>query len=79
MEIILWTTRKGAHTWPGGKGIPYPGSIKPTKAINATDAIWEFFQAHPRSIPAPQPLDRMEIESDSVVDEDEKEPQVENQ
>jgi poly(3-hydroxybutyrate) depolymerase len=42
-EVELWTTPDGKHTWPGGKGIPFPGSGRPSKAINANQEIWEFF------------------------------------
>jgi polyhydroxybutyrate depolymerase len=37
------------HHWPGGKAcLPQRYLGKATDRINATDLIWDFFQAHPR-------------------------------
>lgn len=49
-EIRLWLIKEGGHTWPGGyKTAPEErynlGAL--TKDINASELMWEFFQAHP--------------------------------
>lgn len=49
LEVILWTTRRGGHTWPRGRGFPFPSIAFPSRAIDANDEMWEFFKAHPRS------------------------------
>lgn len=46
-EVVLCTVAEGGHQWPGGDALPFLG--KKTDAIIATDAIWEFFVAHPRT------------------------------
>lgn len=43
-EVTLCTIDGGGHTWPGGG--PFLGGYQTTDLI-ATDAIWEFFTAHP--------------------------------
>jgi polyhydroxybutyrate depolymerase len=42
-EVTLCTITGGGHAWPGSL-FPLPGT---TQNINATDAIWTFFAAHP--------------------------------
>lgn len=37
----------GGHSWPGGLK-PTPRSDEPSKVINATNVIWDFFKRHPR-------------------------------
>ena len=37
VSVVLYTIEGGEHFWPGGVG---------QGGINATDLIWEFFQAH---------------------------------
>jgi polyhydroxybutyrate depolymerase len=37
----------GGHSWPGGLK-SRPRSDEPSRAINATDVIWEFFKKHSR-------------------------------
>lgn len=51
MEVVWYTLRDGGHTWPGG--VPLPEAITgPTSdAIDATQAIWEFFTRHARVQP----------------------------
>ncbi len=44
-EVILYTIDEGGHTWPGGRLIPFVG--KTSMDIDATDVMWQFFQAHP--------------------------------
>lgn len=46
-DVVLCTVTGGGHQWPGGDALPFLG--KKTDAIIATDAIWEFFVAHPRT------------------------------
>lgn len=41
----LCTIDGGGHTWPGA--IPRPGLGHTSTDIDATDAMWEFFVAHP--------------------------------
>lgn len=46
-EVTLVTIVNGTHSWPGGqKG--WENGAEPTKEINATDLIWEFFKNHPK-------------------------------
>lgn len=44
-EVNLCTIAGGGHTWPGG--LPVPTLGKTSTDINATDAMIEFFAAHP--------------------------------
>jgi polyhydroxybutyrate depolymerase len=43
-EVTLCTVQGGGHTWPGGLPIPIGYT---TPFLNATDAMWDFFQKHP--------------------------------
>lgn len=47
-DVTLCTVTDGGHQWPGGDALPFLG--KKTDAIIATDAVWEFFVAHPRAM-----------------------------
>ncbi len=47
-DVILYTIEDGGHTWPGGVPIPIVG--KTSKAIDATEEMWRFFQAYERDI-----------------------------
>jgi len=51
-EVIFTTIEGHGHIWPGGKS-PLPAFIlgKATSRLNANDAIWDFFQAHPKPNP----------------------------
>lgn len=42
-EVVLWTTPDGKHTWPGGRGIPFPGGANPSRKINSNELMWEYF------------------------------------
>ena len=42
--VVLFTIDGGGHTWPGGMPIPFVG--KTTYDIDATEELWEFFQAY---------------------------------
>lgn len=44
-EVAVYTIEGGGHAWPGGKRGWLLGS-RPTQALSATDAIWEFFDRH---------------------------------
>lgn len=43
-EVVFCTITGGGHTWPGGA--PFPGGHI-SMDLSATDAMWEFFAAHP--------------------------------
>jgi len=43
-DVIRYTIEDGGHTWPGGVPIPIVG--KTSKAIDATEEMWRFFQAY---------------------------------
>jgi polyhydroxybutyrate depolymerase len=49
-EVILYRLEGGGHTWPGGAPC-LPDFIigKVCKDFDATAAIWEFFDAHPKT------------------------------
>lgn len=44
-HVTQCTIDGGGHTWPGG--IPIPVFGKTSSDLSATDAMWEFFAAHP--------------------------------
>lgn len=47
-DVTLCTVTGGGHTWPGSStSLGIPGLGKTTQSINATDAMWDFFQKHP--------------------------------
>jgi polyhydroxybutyrate depolymerase len=43
-EVILYTLANHGHSWPGSAVMPK--SIT-SQAVNATDVMWDFFNAHP--------------------------------
>lgn len=45
-DVVLCTIEGGGHQWPGGETVPLLGYN--TDDLNATDAMWDFFVAHPR-------------------------------
>ena len=47
-SVVLYSIAGGGHRWPGGVS-SQPDSIvgPPTKQLDATRVIWEFFAAHP--------------------------------
>ena len=45
--VVLYIIDGGGHTWPGSQFIPGLGLT--THQINASDTIWAFFKAHPRT------------------------------
>lgn len=46
-DVVLCTIQDGGHQWPGGEEIPFLG--KKSNDLIATDALWDFFVAHPRT------------------------------
>jgi polyhydroxybutyrate depolymerase len=46
-DVVLCTIQDGGHQWPGGEEIPFLG--KKSDNLITTDALWDFFVAHPRS------------------------------
>ena len=45
---MLYTIEGGGHTWPDGPPVgPRVGRV--TRELDATEVIWAFFAAHPRS------------------------------
>lgn len=45
-DVVLCTITEGGHQWPGGEELPFLG--KKSDNLIATDAIWDFFVAHPK-------------------------------
>jgi len=45
-DVVLCTITGGGHQWPGGETIPLLGTK--SDDLIATDALWDFFVAHPR-------------------------------
>ncbi|MEZ4806369.1 MAG: PHB depolymerase family esterase [Flavobacteriales bacterium] len=60
-EMLLYMTRDGGHSWPGGQGTGI--GDPPSTTINANDLMWDFFQQYsldcalPTDIPATRPDD----------------------
>jgi polyhydroxybutyrate depolymerase len=46
--VVLYTIHGGGHDWPGGAPLPEWLSGPPSRGIDATKVMWEFFQAHTR-------------------------------
>jgi polyhydroxybutyrate depolymerase len=46
-EVIQYLIFDQGHAWPGGKR-PRLGADTPSKTVNATDLMWEFFKKHPK-------------------------------
>jgi polyhydroxybutyrate depolymerase len=49
-RVTLCTIEGGGHTWPGGRPYRLPGLNigKTTFDIDANEAMWEFFEEHPK-------------------------------
>ncbi len=45
-DVVMCTIEGGGHQWPGGDALPFLGTK--SDDLVATDAIWDFFVAHPR-------------------------------
>jgi polyhydroxybutyrate depolymerase len=55
-EVEYYTVKDLGHVWPGGKSrLPEKFVGKPSDNLNATDVIWDFFKAHPRT-PVAKPI-----------------------
>jgi polyhydroxybutyrate depolymerase len=49
-EVVLVTVEGGGHAWPGGiQYLPIRMIGRTSKAFDASELIWEFFQAHPKA------------------------------
>jgi polyhydroxybutyrate depolymerase len=49
-EVEYYRISGLGHVWPGGKNqLPEKWVGKPSDSLNATDVIWDFFKAHPRT------------------------------
>ncbi len=47
-DVVLCTIAHGGHQWPGGENIgPLAGTL--SNDLDATEAAWAFFAAHPRA------------------------------
>jgi polyhydroxybutyrate depolymerase len=49
-RVILYMVEGGGHAWPGGPSVVIPGFGESTSEIDATQIMWEFFQAHPMGL-----------------------------
>jgi polyhydroxybutyrate depolymerase len=60
-EVEYYTVKDLGHIWPGGKNqLPEKWVGKPSDNLNATDVIWDFFKAHPRTAATKSQADRKE-------------------
>lgn len=48
-DVVFCTIDGGGHQWPGGDALPLLGTK--SDDLVATDAIWDFFAAHPLHLP----------------------------
>jgi polyhydroxybutyrate depolymerase len=46
-EVIFYSIEGGGHTWPGGEPLPEFITGSTNMDIDATQVMWDFFQAHP--------------------------------
>ncbi|MEX2246022.1 MAG: PHB depolymerase family esterase [Dehalococcoidia bacterium] len=46
-SVLLYAIIPGGHTWPGAL-IPIPTTGYTTEQINASQTMWDFFEAHPK-------------------------------
>lgn len=46
-DVIFYTIADGGHSWPGGDPLPEFIVGKTSREIDATRAMWQFFQGHP--------------------------------
>jgi polyhydroxybutyrate depolymerase len=52
-EVEYYRVSGLGHVWPGGKSrLPEKWVGKPSNSLLATDVIWDFFKAHPRTLAA---------------------------
>lgn len=51
-EVLYYRIDGLGHVWPGGQNkLPEKWVGKPSDKLNATNVIWDFFKAHPRTRP----------------------------
>ena len=51
-EVLYYRIDGLGHVWPGGQNkLPEKWVGKPDDKLNATNVIWDFFKAHPRTRP----------------------------
>jgi polyhydroxybutyrate depolymerase len=49
VEVVVYTIEGGGHTWPGGvQYLPVSLVGRTSANLDATEAIWAFFQRHHR-------------------------------
>lgn len=48
IDVQLYLVKDNGHAWPGGQAGSARGDT-PSTAMNATDVIWAFFAAHPKT------------------------------
>jgi polyhydroxybutyrate depolymerase len=46
-EVVQYLILNQGHAWPGGKKPRFKADT-PSKTVNATDLMWEFFKKHPK-------------------------------
>jgi poly(3-hydroxybutyrate) depolymerase len=46
--VVLYTIHGGGHDWPGGAPLPEWLCGPPSRGIDATPVMWEFFREHRR-------------------------------
>lgn len=48
-DVELYSVQGGGHVWPGDTAVPFPEIFvgSNTTSIDATQLIWDFFEAHP--------------------------------
>jgi polyhydroxybutyrate depolymerase len=47
LGVELLAIDGGGHAWPGAKAFT-PRGDEPSQALDASRAIWDFFEAHPK-------------------------------
>jgi polyhydroxybutyrate depolymerase len=50
-DVVFYTIAGGGHTWPGGERLPRIITGYTTSDIDATEAMWDFFQQNPLTNP----------------------------
>ncbi|MEA3435753.1 MAG: hypothetical protein U9R43_04760, partial [Thermodesulfobacteriota bacterium] len=46
-EVVQYLIFNQGHAWPGGKKVRIKADT-PSKTVNATDLMWNFFKKHPK-------------------------------
>lgn len=49
LGVELYLIKDNGHAWPGGERGGPRGDL-PSRSLIATDIIWDFFKAHPKSL-----------------------------